>query len=209
MPPVKTFAHAFRSQGTAESPESDGSGDAKALLARVLESPSKAPAAVPSASLGWVVDDRHPSLLDRVQVRCSAPEEADAPRWLPVLRGLCCRVGDRVVVTRIEGLDEPVVSGVIDGFTPRPEAPRRSAAALELKPDEALRVVSPSGAELVEVFASEQGPVVRVLSADVNLELEGRLHLRAKSLQLEATGGEARLEAADDVVLRGEAIRLN
>lgn len=191
-----------------QSAEDEAPDEGRALLARVLERPARPPSPIPAARVGHVVDDRHPTLLGRVQVRFE-PGEGHAARWLPALQGLCVRTGDRVLVTQAEGLDEPIVTGVIDGFAPRPEAPRSTGAALELKRDEALRIVDPGGTELVEVFASEEGPVVRLLSADVNLELEGHLRVRAKSLQLEATGGEARVVATDDVVLRGEAVRLN
>jgi len=98
---------------------------------------------------------------------------------------------------------------VIDGFARRPEPERAEAAALELQRDEAIRVRSKDGAELLEVFDTDHGPVVRLLSEDVELDLPGKLAVRAEAITLESKKGQTRIEASDDVIVKGEAVHLN
>lgn len=183
---------------------------AKAPAAAPISSPAHQPGQVSNGPLvGQVMDTEHPTLRGRVLVRMATPSGDTDERWLPTLQGLAVRELDRVLVTQPTNWPEPVVTGVIDGFARRPEIRRDSKAALELLGDESVRVLSHDGSELVEVFQGEEGPVVRLLQADVNLELEGRLRISAKSLLFEARVGEARIEAKEDVVLRGEGVRLN
>ncbi len=159
--------------------------------------------------VGEVVDARHPTLRGRVRVRWQDLEGQTFEKWLPTLQGLPVRVGDRVVLSRAINWPEAIVTGVVDGFAARPEAPRETKAAVELLRDEAVRVQSADGTPLLELFQGEQGPVVRLLSEDVDLELSGSLRVRAESIEIEATKGQARIKASDDVVVRGEVIHLN
>ncbi|WP_437682414.1 hypothetical protein [Sorangium sp. So ce131] len=168
-------------------------------------------AAVPGAGevlVGECVDARHPSLAGRVLVRwdgASGPQE----RWLPTLHGLAVRARDHVLITRPSNWPEPIVTGVVDGFALRPEVPPAEAARIALEPDEVVRITSAAGTPLVEVASSDAGPVVRLLTADVSLELPGDLRLRARSIDLTATQGEVKIKASDDVVVQGETINLN
>jgi hypothetical protein len=159
--------------------------------------------------VGEVVDARHPTLRGRVRVRWQDLEGHTFEKWLATLQSLPVRVADRVLMIRAANWPEPVVTGVIDGFARRPEAERGTAAHLELSRDEAVRVRSASGEDLVEVFEDEHGPVIRLLRDDVDLDLQGKLRVRAKSIELQATEGEARVRASGDVLLEGETIRLN
>lgn len=61
----------------------------------------------------------------------------------------------------------------------------------------------------MEVFEDESGPVIRLLRDDIDLDLQGKLRVRAKSIELEAKEGQARIKASDDVVVVGEIIHLN
>lgn len=164
---------------------------------------------VTTSLVGEVVDDRHPSLRGRVRVRWSDLEGQLFERWLPALQGLPVRISDRVLLTQPSNWPEYVVTGVIDGFARRPEVDRHERASLELKRDEALRVKSQSGEDLLELFDTESGPVVRLLNPDVDLDLPGKLRIRAGSIELEAKRGQARITASDDVVVRGETVHLN
>lgn len=164
---------------------------------------------VTTSLVGEVVDARHPSLRGRVRVRWSDLEGQLFEKWLPALQGLPVRVSDRVLLTQPSNWPEYVVTGVIDGFARRPEVDREEKASLELKRDEALRVKSQSGEDLLELFDTETGPVVRLLGPDVDLDLPGKLRIRAGSIELEAKRGQARITASDDVVVRGETVHLN
>jgi hypothetical protein len=62
---------------------------------------------------------------------------------------------------------------------------------------------------LVEVFQTDDGPVVRVLNTDAGVELPGKLRLAADSIELEAGAGPIKIKASDDVIVNGEMIHLN
>lgn len=155
------------------------------------------------------IDARHPTLLGRVLCRIIDAGGAASDRWVPTLMHLPVREGDRVLLARPQNLAEPVVVGVLDGFHPRPEPARSPAAVRTLAADETVRFESARGEPLVEIAPGQRGPVVRLLSADVEVESPGAVRLRATSIAIEATQGEVRVEASDDVVVQGEAIHLN
>lgn len=158
--------------------------------------------------VGEVTGTCHPTLTGRARVRwdgAGGPCEA----WLPALHGLAIRAGDRVLVTQPLRWPEPIVVGVIDGFARRPDPPRAPAAAVALQRDEALRVTDIDGNPLVDIHASDAGPVVRLLQADVDLVLPGELRVDAKRIALVAREGEVKIKASDDVIVQGETINLN
>ncbi|MGE0792216.1 MAG: hypothetical protein AB7S26_41470 [Sandaracinaceae bacterium] len=159
--------------------------------------------------VGEVVDTKHPTLTGRVRVRWTDLDGHLYEKWLATLMGLPVRVGDRVLMTRPANYPERVVTGVLDGFSRRPEVERASAATLELQRDEALRVTSARGQALLEVYEDERGPVVKLLTGDVDLEMQGALRVRASAIELEATQGQAKITASDDVVVKGETVHLN
>ena len=173
------------------------------------DAPLLEPAGVSGSLVGEVVDTEHPSLRGRVRVRWKDLEGQIFERWLPTLHGLPVRVADRVLMTQASNFTEHIVLGVLDGFARRPEPTRETGATLELKRDEALRVLNQAGEELLEVFEDESGPVVRLLQDGVNIDLPGELRLSAKSIELVAKRGPATITASDDVVVQGEAIHLN
>ena len=159
--------------------------------------------------IGECLDPRHPTLLGRVRVRWRDPDGTKQERWLPTLMGLPVRAADRVMLLRPDDGSEPIVTGVIDGYAKRPELERSTAGQLEIKRDEALRIVGTDGEPLIEVFQGESGPVVRLIHDDLELAVPGKLRIRAKDVKLQAEQGQVELEATDDVVVRGEVIRLN
>jgi hypothetical protein len=194
----------------AEPQENEGT-ELDAMLAEspAIESSILAPSGRTECLVGEIVDTKHPALTGRVRVRYRDLEGQTFEKWLPTLHGLPVRVADRVLMTRAGNWPELVVTGVIDGFAARPEPTRETKAALELQRDEAIRVQASDGTTLLEVFEGEEGPVVRLLSENVDLELAGSFRVRAQSIELEATRGQARIKATDDVVVKGEVIHLN
>lgn len=139
----------------------------------------------------------------------SRSEAKPCERWLPILRGLVIRERDRVLVMPTANEPEPIVVGVVDGFTRRAEPPQTSAVQLELRGDETFRITGERGQPLVEIVQGSNGPVVRLLHADTELELPGKLKLRAAEIELTASRGDVRIEANDDVSIKGEMVRLN
>jgi hypothetical protein len=155
------------------------------------------------------VEARHPTLVGRVLARWEDGAGAPQQWWLPTLHGLAIRAGDRLLLSRVGGLPEPVAVGVIDGFLPRPVPSPTTAASLELLPDEAVTIVEASGQPLLQITPSEDGPVVRLLHVDTQIELPGRLSITAGELSLKAVRGNVQIEASDEVAVIGEAVRLN
>jgi len=173
----------------------------------------------PAMQVAEVLDDRHPTLEDRVQIVGpsksfgAAGDELDrpprrAPCWVPVLRGLTVRRGDRVLTCRPLGWNEPVVVGVLDGLEPRSRT-TTDAGRIELRADEVVSIEAADGRPLLEVHDSASGPVLRLASPDLTLDVPGALRLLADQLELRARDGGATIEARDDVEIRGEVIHLN
>jgi len=158
--------------------------------------------------VGTVVDADHPTLVGRVRVTWEGAGP-NAARWMPALTHLSIREGDRVLVSSPKFLDEPVVGGVLDGFRRRPEPTREQKMGLTLERDETIQVLTREGSPLLSLHYEDTGPVVRLLDNDVNLEMEGRLRLSAKSIAFAAREGGIDIEANDDVRIAGEMVKLN
>lgn len=154
------------------------------------------------------VDARHPILESRVRVRWTSEAGVVEDLWVPTLRGLALREQDRVLLQPVDN-HEPIVVGVVDGFARRELPARRPGPTVELKPDETFTVVTERGEVLLDVIRSAEGPVVRLLSKDTQLELPGKLRISASEIELRAERGSIQIEANDDVVVIGEMVRLN
>lgn len=191
--------------GTTSAEPHDSLDDAEYPLSVVRATPPRRE----GTWVGTCTDATHPVLRGRVLVRWDDGAGRTQSQWLPTLTSLAVRVGDRVLCTTPTNLDEPVVTGVLDGFTPRPEVPTRAGATLALKCDEHLAVTDDAGTVLVELRSGANGPEVRVLHAATTVELPGKLTLRADALELAARTGDVRIEARGDVRVNGDHIRLN
>lgn len=154
------------------------------------------------------IASEHPTLSGRVRVRWRIGAE-EHTEWLPSLRGLSIREGDRLLVSRPGNWDEAIVIGVVDGFARRDKPAKRAAAELTLQPDEAICVRSSAGDALFEITSGENGPEIAFGRRDVEISVDGGLRFNAKRIAMHATEGEARIEASDDVVVVGENIHLN
>ncbi|HEV3438481.1 MAG TPA: hypothetical protein VG122_14050 [Gemmata sp.] len=195
----------------ASTPELTSTTTEAALLDAIL---NRSPVTHPNPPTGLpmvgdCLEGRHPTLLGRYLIRYPDGTGEPVDRWLASLYGLPVRAHDRVLLLQPGNWPEPVVIGVVDGFATRPGAPSTTAATLELQQDEVVRINGCRGEPLVEVRQHESGPLVRLLSEDINLELPGKLKLTAKSIELEATQGGVKIAASDDVTVKGEMIQLN
>jgi len=154
-------------------------------------------------------EERHPTLTGRIRVRCEDARGCLHEGWVVTLDGLSARVSDQVLVLKLPNQLDPIVVGIINGFSRRPEAPRQTAQILEMKRDEALQVNAENGQPLLHITHNAQGPVIRLLQADTQVELPGRLGISANAIELRARAGPVRIDASDDVEIVGEAIHLN
>ncbi len=159
--------------------------------------------------VGECLDDRHPSLTGRVLVAWQDERASTIEKWLPTLQGLSVRKLDRVLLQQPVNWPEPIVFGVLDGCADRRRPDLVAEHSIELKPDEAVRIDSCNGSPLVEICQENDQPVVRLLSDDVNLDLNGKLEISAQSIDLKAKQGQFSITAEGDVVVKGEIIELN
>jgi hypothetical protein len=174
--------------------------------APIGQAAAPAPGGGASALVGVCVEDRHPTLAGRVQVRFTDASGEQSP-WLATLAHLPVRCEDRVLLVQPGNWPEPVVVGVIDGLRAR-TADTHPAATLTLRSDETLEIHDPGGAPLLAIVPTPAGPVLRLARADQRLEIAGRLAFAADSIDFQARG-EVSLAAGGDVVVTGEEIKLN
>lgn len=159
--------------------------------------------------VGECLDTSHPTLTGRVLVLWNDANGKEQKQWLPTLLNLPVRKKDRLLLTKPGNWNEMIVTGVIDGFAKRPEIDRKTSGKILLEQDEAIRVTSRNGQELLELLQTDAGPVIRVLCQDTAVELPGKLKLTADSIELEAGAGSINIKATDDVCINGEMIHLN
>lgn len=206
---MKTARGGRPGAASPSSPVAESSGASPCSVDDVLaESATHEPVPPGVALVGECLDVMHPVLTGRVLVRLALPR-GPVERWVPTLHGLSLRVGDRVLVQRPANWPEAIVLGTVDGYARRPEPVRVAARSVELLRDESVMVLSAEGQPLVELYQGDSGPVVRLASGDVAIDVAGDLRVSARSVELAARAGEARLNASADVVVRGESIRLN
>lgn len=184
--------------------DTDGAASARAPT----EPPARRGSEGGRSFVGSVLAERHPVLLGRVLVRY---DRDDVPRdaWLPVMRGIAARFGDTVLLADPANWCEPLVVGIIDGFSEERTRPAIVGHRLELRDDEVVEVCDSWGRPLLHIRDGADGPVLSLARADVDLEIAGRLRIRADSLELAALRGAVAIDASDDVVIRGEIIHLN
>jgi len=154
-------------------------------------------------------EERHPTLTGRIRVRCEDTLGCVHENWVATLQGLNARVSDRVLVLKLPHQPDAIAVGVVDGFSRRPETPRLVAQILEMKRDEALQVNAENGQPLLQIVRNQQGPVIRLLQTDTQVELPGKLYITAGAIEMRARAGAVRIDASDDVEIVGEAIHLN
>jgi len=159
--------------------------------------------------IGECVEAEHPTLTGRAKISWAGERGARDERWLPLVQGVVLRRGDRVLIQRPANFDDPLVTGVVDGLRQRERYEAPDGPSLRLKGDQGLTVTGQNGAPLLSVYEGSSGPVVRLLSKDLEIEVEGRLRMSAEDIDLVARKGSVGLKASDDVVVKGEMVKLN
>ena len=167
---------------------------------------------------GEVTDTHHPDSPGRVRVRWLSAQGEAVERWLPCLRGQQPRKGERVLIEQPANWPEPLVTGILaagvaagvgEAGEPDTQHANQTAQTVKLAPDECVQFDDAHGQPLVQILASSTGPVVRLMSPNVNLEAAGKLSLRAQTLELEAGRGGVDIRTEADTVVRSRYIRLN
>jgi hypothetical protein len=169
-----------------------------------------APEALPRGPfVGDVLEARHPQQRGRARVRWRDERGEEREAWLATMVGIAVRVADRVLLQQPVHWSEPLVAGVVDGFSSRPPEERTAGPSLALAADERVTITAADGTPLVDVFQAAQGPVVRLRGEDVAIELPGRLRVDARSIELVARQGAVKISATDEVAVEGEVVTLN
>lgn len=196
---------------TLEAPPvtEDPAKESPSPLDELVAAPRPSPAPPFGPFDGDVVSARDPARPGRAHVRWIDADGIERAQWLRTMAHVGVRPGDRVLLAQPVRWSEPLVTGVIDGFSTRPDIESVPAATLTLQADECVRVAASDGTPLVEVFQSDAGPVVRLCQPNVSIELPGKLRIDAKSIELNAKQGGIAIKATDAVVVQGEAVRLN
>lgn len=177
---------------------------------RVIPSRTDLERGAHGSALGVCIGAEHTTLRGRVLVSWRDATGKGHEAWLPTLQGIHPARGDRVLLTMPTNHGEPVVLGVLDGLgSPSTAPPAEAGPLVKLAPEEALRVASPEGTPILEVRATAEGPEVRLLAPPADLLMPGTFRISAEEIELEARNGEVRIDAAGDVKVTGEVVRLN
>lgn len=188
-------------------------------LQELLEHTSRVQAAsMRSGTLvGECLDTHHPHLPRRVLVRVRDESGKPISAWLPTLVELRIRVGNKLLLSKPDNWPEPVVLGVLGGLdAPAPEPdlslatePASSDPQLRLEQGETLQVTGPEGQPLLTISATVDGPVVKLLRSNVEIDMPGVLRIGADRIELAAREGGVDIRADGDTIVRSRTIRLN
>lgn len=129
--------------------------------------------------------------------------------WLPMVRGLAPRIGDRVLLTLPGNASEPLVVAIVDGASSRPVLPTDERGSLNLRAGESLAIRDAAGTDLVRIVSSEKGAVIQLAEPDLRLEVPGTLSLHAGAIELRASERKVEILANDDVEIKGERVHIN
>ncbi|MDD1620674.1 MAG: hypothetical protein LUQ11_04265 [Methylococcaceae bacterium] len=173
--------------------------------------PSPDASAQHSSLVGEVIDTHNPDHKAHVFVRWLSGEGEVCESWLKCVRGTQPRRGDRVLIEQPVNWPHGLVTAVIEGlpadrqFEEIGDASRR----LELEPGQSLRITDFENNPLLDIYTSSQGPVVRLLNEDIDIEVAGKLRFKASTIELEAGRGGVDIRTEADTVVRSRYIRLN
>ena len=168
------------------------------------------PLASPGPLIGEVVDTHHPHRSGRILVRWDADADSRHEAWLRPTAHVRPRCGDRVVVERPRNYCEWIVTGVLLGEPEAPQPlPAEPAARVALEPGKALRIDGSDGTPMAEIQQSAHGPVLRLLSRDLEVAVDGRLRFSADRIECVSGQGGTDLRSDGEMVMRSPRIRLN
>lgn len=134
---------------------------------------------------------------------------APAERWLDQLSHVAPVVGDEVLLTTPRGRSAPLVIGRLGAG---PAGPLRLPSGYQLQVDDARRratLLRPDGTPAVELDLAGDTPILQLPEQDLALEIAGRLSISAGSIEMVSRDGDVRVEASEDVRVRGKLIWLN
>lgn len=159
--------------------------------------------------IGQCQNDRHPSINGRVLIAWEDGNSETSEHWVPTIQGLAVRKLDQVLLQQPLNWPEPVVVGVLDSCSARNTPDYKAGPTIDLKTDESVRIISNNGSPLLEIFQQDNQPVVRLLTDDVDIDLNGKMKISAESIEFYAKKGLFSITAEGDVVVKGDVVELN
>ena len=188
------------------------------VLTDMLEMACRVPSAVARQAPGGqllceVLDTHHPHLPGRVGVAWHNPDGTRLERWVSIVSGLHLCRGDQVLMLKPANTSSWVITqkltSAIAADNQRDTPSDANARTLRLERGEVVRVATADGEMLLEVASEREGPVVRLVQPQIDLEVAGRFRVRAETIELEASEGGVDVRTSGEVVMRGRPIRLN
>ncbi len=164
---------------------------------------------LPFSVIGICVKSEHLTLKNRCLVQWTDAEKQENRYWLPCLNGVTPQVHDNLLIFYPNNWSEPVIVGVLDSIKKKVDRDPVPGPAVQLNKQEALHILNADGTPLVEVRQGKNGPILRLMNEDIDIEVPGKLCFSAKSIDMAALQGEVNIKATDDVIVKGETIQLN
>jgi hypothetical protein len=195
-------------------PEPSEAGDPRKLLDEIAEATSAnevAVLALPVSFLGVCLDEKAdtPDGSCRVRYQNSAGEPVEAR--LQYLAGLFLRPGDEVLLSQPVGASKPVVIGCLAGDGADRSLPLPGGRKLLFDAEESstVRLELADGNVVLEIDLATEVPTIRLPQKDLTLDLEGRLKIEARSIDLVSRLGNVNVKANDDFKVVAERVWLN
>ncbi|MBI3897463.1 MAG: hypothetical protein HY308_04095 [Gammaproteobacteria bacterium] len=187
--------------------------DVPSLRQLLLARPSQKTAAATTSQplLGEVLDTHHPDFRNHVFVRWTDDAGHTTERWLKYVRGATPDKGDRVLLTQPGNWPEKLVTAIVDCAAPKEPIRENTEAShlLQLEQDKCLRVVDANDRPVVEIYSGSSGPVVRLVNDGVDIEVPGKLRLKAETLEFVGGQGGVDIRTEADTIVRSRFVRLN
>ena len=165
--------------------------------------------------LGTCLRPFDPDRKGLCEVRFEKPDGTMRREWLRYIDGIALRENDSVLLITPGGSDAPIVVGRLSGAETHLswELPSGHKLVVEKQGQAneicSIRVEMSDGRTALEIDLHGEVPTVRLPHKDLSLDLEGRLKIAARSIDLVSKLGNVNVKANDDFKVNAERIWLN
>ena len=166
---------------------------------------------LPLALLGSCLQPQDAAHPGRCRVRYQDANGTWVEQWTPYLTGLFLQAGDEVLLTLPLGASMPVVVGQLAGEEQGLSLPLPGGRKLvfDAKDGDVVRLEMADGQIVLEIDLGQEVPTVRLPQKDLTLDIEGRLKITARSIDLISRLGNINVKANDDFKVIAERVWLN
>lgn len=165
--------------------------------------------------LGTCLCPFHPDRQGLCEVRFEKPDGTMRQEWLQYIDGIALRENDSVLLITPRGSDAPIVVGRLAGAETHLSWEFPSGHKLivgkqgQTNETCSIRLEMSDGRTALEIDLHGKVPTVRLPDKDLSLDLEGRLKIAARSIDLVSKLGNVNVKANDDFKVTAERIWLN